>query len=562
MDNVNLRKGLSTFLVVSTLFFSCSESGNEEPVSERNQPPSNFSINVLDVQRESADLNWTKATDPEGSTVFYDLYLNDEKILDNTQELSYSFSNLDEASEYNGKVVASDPEGNEVTQSFSFTTLENGTPSAFFVQVDRGNHTYTRARWSESTDPEGTEVVYNITLDGNVLVEDHRDLEFLLPELKGLTTYNIVVTAIDGDGVSTTSELSWTTQAKVLESSIKFENQMELDEFGEKGYNQIEGDVYIGSNLNLTDIADLTPLSSISYIRGNLTVTRTSCQNLDGLENINDHWIFTEIKIVDNQELLNVDGLSGFVNPYYIYINFNNKLQNIEGLSNVTGTTKECTISSNDVLLDIRGLRNLKNTPKVEIAHNDQITDLSGLESLISVSQGVYIFQNERLESAKGLNNLKSGGFVIFDRNPNLKSVSDLKNLGSVQSFEIIQSPLLQSLDGLEYLKEVTNALRLSGNKALISLEGIEGVEFKSNSRNYYHFAIVDSPLITDLDPLANYSIPSGNINIRENTGLTDLCGITRLANDFNDEINDNLSIRDNAFNPSLQDIIDGNCSQ
>ncbi|SNY99932.1 hypothetical protein [Flagellimonas pacifica] len=562
MDSVNLKRGFELFLIASTLLLSCSDSGNEEPVSAKNQAPSSFTINISGVQQKSADLNWTKSTDPEGSTVFYDLFLDGEKLVDNTRELSYSFSNLNEASEYKGKVVASDPEGNEVSQEFGFTTLENGTPSAFNVQVDPGNHTYSRAKWTESKDPESSEVVYKVALNGSILVEDHRNLEFLLPELKGLTNYTLVVTASDEDGNSSSAELSWTTLTKVFENDIRFENQMELDEFGEKGYNRIEGDIYIGSNLNLTDINDLTPLSSISYIRGNLSVYRTRCQNLNGLENISDHWIFTEIKIVDNQELLNIDGLSGFVRPYYIYINYNSKLQNIDGLSNVTGTQKECTISANDGLVDIKGLRNLKYTPEVEISNNDKISDLSGLENLVSVTQGVYIFQNEQLVSAKGLDNLKIGGSVNFDRNPNLTSISDLTSLESVRSFEITGSPLLESLTGLENLREVTDALRLSGNKGLKSLEGIEKVEFKNNSRNYYHLAITDSPLITNLDPLINYSIPSGNINIRENTSLTDLCGITQLAIDFNDEIGDNFSIRDNLYNPSLQDIVDGNCSQ
>ena len=561
MDSVNLKVRFLTLLSTATLLLSCSDSESEEVVV-KNEAPSSFTVDVSNVQRASADISWNRATDPEGSTVFYDIFLEDEKVLDNTQELSYSFTDLEEAKEYKGKVVASDPEGNEVSEEFSFITLENGSPSMFTIEIDPGAHTFSRARWSEAIDPEGTEVVYTIIFNDSVLAEGHREEDFLLPELKGLTSYTILIIATDEDGKTTIAELGWTTLAKVFDNDIRFENQMELDEFGEKGYNRIEGDVYIGSNRNLTDITNLTPLSTISYIRGNLTVTRTACQNLDGLENIRDHWIFTEIKIVDNQELLNVDGLSGFVSPYYIYINFNSNLQNIEGLSNITGTTKECAISANASLENIRGLRNLRNTPKVEISQNNKITDLSGLESLVSVVEGVYILQNELLESAQGLNNLRTGGAVIFDRNPNLKSIVDLRSLESVQSFEITQSPLLQSLQGLENLNEVTLALRFSGNKALTSLEGIEQVQFKNNSRDYYYFAIVDSPLITNLDPLVNYSMASGNININENTNLIDLCGITKLATGFNDEISDNFSIRFNGYNPSLQDIIDGNCSQ
>ncbi|WP_461443598.1 fibronectin type III domain-containing protein [Maribacter sp.] len=552
---------MGAFVVMCVLLLSCSDS--EAPqIIERNDPPSSFVVNALNIQQRSVDLNWTRSIDPEESVVFYDVFLGNEKIIDNTRELSYSFENLLEGTEYTGKVVASDPEGNEVSQNFSFTTMDNGSPSAFSMQVHHVNHSYTKVTWTESVDPEGSKISYQIALDDSTLDEGIEEREFILPELMGLTTYSIRITATDEDGKTTTTEQSLTTQTKVFDNDMNFENQLELDEFAAKGYNRIEGDLYIGSTLNLTDITDLSALSTVTYLRGNLTITRTACQSLSGLENINDHWFFTEVKVFDNQELLDIDGLNGFVRPYYIYINNNSKLKNIEGLSNMTGAVKECTISGNDALTDIKGLRNLTDIPKIEISGNDRIIDLSGLESMVLASEGIYIYSNEQLRSVKGLDNFKTGGDINLDRNPNLQSISNLSSLESARSVKITASPLLTSLSGLEKLKEITLALQFFKNSGLTSLEGIANVEFKNNDRDFYYFSVRESPLITNLDPLQNYIIPSGNINITENANLSDFCGITKLATNFNDGIGDSFSIRFNAYDISRQDIVDGNCKQ
>lgn len=557
MESVNL-KTLLLFVFCIVFTISCST----EPEMETNKAPLNFEVTTENITATSANLKWTVSQDPEGSTVFYDVFLEDEKVIDNSRNLFFYFENLEEGKSYDGKVVASDPEGNTTIQNFSFTTLTNEGPSAFSLQINHVDHNYTKVTWSESVDPEGGMVVYEIALNGSVLAEGLEEREYLLPELKGLTTYNVTINATDINNKLTTAQKSFSTQLKVFDNDIRFDNQYEIDEFGTKGYNQIEGDIFIGSTINLTDINDLTPLETITYLRGNLTITRTQCQNLNGLEAISDHWFFTEIKIYDNQELLEINGLKGFVRPYYVYINTNPKLASIEGLSNMTGAVKEVTISGNDALINLEGLRNLSEIPNVQISGNDKLVDLTGLEKLVSVTEGIYIFQNEQLSSAKGLNNLKTGGAIYFDRNPNLQSISDLSNLEAVRSFEIVQSPLLSNLNGLENLTEVTLALRLIGNTGLTSLEGIENVEFKNNDRNFYYFSIVESPLITNLNPLQNYSIPSGNINFRENTNLSNFCGIDKLARDFNDDIGDSFSIRSNGYNPSRQDIIDGNCTQ
>ncbi len=538
------------------VLISCSDKPEDV-----NQSPSDFTVSVSEITSSSGKVTWSEAQDPEGATVFYDVFLEDEKVLDNTRNLEFDFMDLDEALQYEGQVVASDPEGNTNAKRFNFTTTNNNSPSSFSIDFQPFNFFFPRIRWSESVDPDGTLVTYKVEVNGTVLVDDLEDLEFLLPELKGLTSYIIKVTASDADGKMAVAEYNFNTPEKVLDNSLLFENQAELNEFSNKGYNRINGDLTIGSNINITDISDLSSLSSLVYLTGDLTIRKTNCQSLVGLENITGNGNFTEIEIVENQELINVEGLNGIVKTYRIYINSNPKLENINGLTNITSVTTEVTISGNESLLNLQGLQKLKDISRIEISYNPALTDLLGLESVNSANEGIYVFSNNMLASVKGLDNLTTVGALYFEENTRLSSVQDLGNLLSVRSLEINNCPLLPNLNGLESLSEVTLALRLTNNEALASLESISNVQFKNGNRDYYFLSLTDLPLITDLNPLENYSISNGNIIFRDNAMLNDFCGINKLANDFIDTIENNFSITGNRYNPSVLDIINGDCA-
>jgi len=66
--------------------------------------------------------------------------------------------------------------------------------------------------------------------------------------------------------------------------------------------------------------------------------------------------------------------------------------------------------------------------------------------------------------------------------------------------------------------------------------------------------------IVSNLDGLSNLtSVESPWIDIIGNTFLSNFCGLNELI--INGGYNGNLTTYDNAYNPSKQDIIDGNCS-
>jgi hypothetical protein len=102
---------------------NASESEPEpEPQPVANLAPNDFDINIVNVSSNDATINWTEATDPEEDDVTYNIYLNGNIISQNISELTYQFTELNELTNYSGKVVALDSNNNETFKTFSFTT--------------------------------------------------------------------------------------------------------------------------------------------------------------------------------------------------------------------------------------------------------------------------------------------------------------------------------------------------------------------------------------------------------------------------------------------------------
>jgi hypothetical protein len=127
-------------------------------------------------------------------------------------------------------------------------------------------------------------------------------------------------------------------------------SQADVYEFGQQGYNEVTGTLYIGSfNDNGqryfplstldTDITDLSPLNSIERIRGDFYILGNPLMTqLHGLENL---------KLVE--------GLT-------MAINLNESLTVISGLNNLESIGKVIYIGNNPALVNYCGLANLFET--------------------------------------------------------------------------------------------------------------------------------------------------------------------------------------------------------
>ncbi len=202
------------------------------------------------------------------------------------------------------------------------------------------------------------------------------------------------------------------------------------------------------------------------------------------------------------------------------------------------------------------GLDSLKYiSENLGIRYNDSLIDINGLNNLDSIGEDFTIWSNYYLENIDGLVNLKTiggnlwiGGFSI----KNLDSLANLESIGGGFSLSDIYN--LESIEGLNKLVTIGGDLRISIVYELNSLEGLNALQHIGGD------ILLVGIQIKDLDALENIQSVGGNIKIKKNYRLTDLCGLRPYLSTGN--FNNTYSVYDNGFNPTKQDIIDGNCAQ
>ena len=140
-----MKKFYSTLLIIF-LIIGCSKDDTINEIAEEeeeeiiNLAPNNFDIEIIDISSEGATINWNEAIDPENDTVTYDIYLNQELVIENISDLTYEFIDLEELTDYSGKIIAEDTENNQTEVTFSFQTEKYYLK--YLKKYDYGEYSY------------------------------------------------------------------------------------------------------------------------------------------------------------------------------------------------------------------------------------------------------------------------------------------------------------------------------------------------------------------------------------------------------------------------------------
>ncbi|SMD41915.1 hypothetical protein SAMN00777080_0449 [Aquiflexum balticum DSM 16537] len=109
------------------LFISCNSSivdGQIKDPKPENLAPEIFKVYIDSINYDQAHIRWELSNDPEGFKPKYHISLNEQFILKDTSGTSYVIENLDELTQYKGKVIAEDPQGMQTAVDFEFTTTK------------------------------------------------------------------------------------------------------------------------------------------------------------------------------------------------------------------------------------------------------------------------------------------------------------------------------------------------------------------------------------------------------------------------------------------------------
>ena len=378
-------------------------------------------------------------------------------------------------------------------------------------------------------------------------------------------------------------------EANIFVGEVNLKTQEEVDAFGANNYTEITESLYVGDwgiqdpgNLS---VIDLTPLSSLISIGENLAVGHNDALvTLAGLDNINS--INGFLRIIDNDVLNDITALINIQNEVEeLYIVYNNNLQTIDGLNNIVSVSTNLLIQANDSLENVDGLNNLTTVgEQFSITANYSLLNLDGFSHLTSVganSESAFMVANNfSLTNIDGLNNLTTlpNGFDINDC-PSLTNLDGFSNVTNCNGINISDCPALTNINGLNNITSTIFGLHIENNDLLVNLDPLINISpsvvsnlsilkndslinidvLESITSVTEQLFIWQNSSLVNLDGLYNINYVGYDLYVTLNSTLSDLCGLQTLLN--NNGLEGNYNVGGNAYNPSQQDIIDGNCS-
>jgi hypothetical protein len=337
--------------------------------------------------------------------------------------------------------------------------------------------------------------------------------------LKNLTSSNIGILIDQNGRVKDLSGLSFLTNPKVI-----YINEPEIQTLaGLQNVVSIEGNLVISS----TKIKDVEQLANLTAIGGSLRIwSNASLNNLRGLRNV------TEV-------------------GRKIDINYNDVLMTFEGLGKVKIINGDLIIANRNLLaldlaveeikgnLDVVGSESLRELNLFNLRGVDGSISLDGYQlkyagfNQLTVVHGDLLITGTSIEPAQGFINLEKvegdlyigGGRVTAD-------LSDLTNLQRVEGKLTIAGSTLSTLDGLASLEYIADDLVVHYNDHLTNLDGLSAVTFVGG----------------DL------------IRVHTNPLLRNYCGIVSLFQNGGTQAH--LFAAANGYNPTRQELVDGDCKR
>ncbi|KAA3625029.1 MAG: hypothetical protein DWP94_02060 [Flavobacterium sp.] len=441
--------------------------------------------------------------------------------------------------------------------SISDITSTSATVNGDVISSGGSNITSRGFVWGTSSNPDQGDNSVTIgngtgSFTGNLL------------NLQSGTTYFIRAFATNSNGTSYSGEQSFNTLNQncenVANGNVFLRNQQEVNQFGEMGYCEITGWLDI-SDVFGEPIVDLSPLSSVEKV-GLLRIIGT--EQLETLDGLNINTIEKDLEIAANEGLININALSAITSSINtVRIVNNNQLINIQGLSGLTNfvmvenESPLLHVAGNILMEDINGLQNVQifENGQIEIRNNFQLSNIDGLSSFPNTINSLTLYSNDNLSDLGGISHFTSlpGDLNLeYNNNSNLDDLSSLTSVGGNLRILFDGSDPV-SISGINNLSEVGGELEILSHPPLANIDALESL-VSVGSLTLYNINT-----LTNLNGLSNLVSIINDLYISDNDELTNLCGLTTLIT--NNGLGGTYYVQNNGYDPTEQDIIDGNCS-
>ena len=345
-------------------------------------------------------------------------------------------------------------------------------------------------------------------------------------------------------------------EENVYEGDLILRSQQEVNDFGSNNYAVIIGTLYIGDpeEGTTTDIIDLSPLQNLRTINGGLWIINNP--SLVSTVGLNIYYLNGKLIIAVNDILEKIEGFNTLTSVQELGLSLNAKLYNFSGLSQLTSIDGGLAIISCQKISNLDWLSNLTSFGgDLTIRNCNSLTNIDGLSNL-TTANGKYnyllITYNNSLTNLDGIRNLKTDIYRLeIKENSSLTSISGLQNTKMTTTLTIAGNPVLENLYGLESTTNISHEITISYNISLIDIQGLNNLQSAESMRFF------NNEILPNLNGLNNL-VSGRELDLRGNLELENFCA---LQNFFTVAPPPVYYVQNNAYNPTKQDIIDGNCS-
>jgi len=275
-------------------------------------------------------------------------------------------------------------------------------------------------------------------------------------------------------------------------------------------------------------VSDLSLLSSISFISGNLEISNNSV--LSSLTGFGSLEVLSSLFLSSNSALTSIDGIQSIQVNKDITISYHTLLEDLDELSYITTIGRNLTVRNNSLIDNLNGLQNVQLIQNnLSIFNNPLLSDCSGICTIVN---------NDAIGGNKNIYGNETGCDTYQE--VILRCVVP----GTCPSVDIIinsQAELDTFITAFQTCPIFEGSLSLNGT----SITDISGLNFLTEIQGSLTLENLDQ--ITSFDALENITSIGGNLNIRRNNLLTsfDSWTLSNLGGDldvFSNTLLDNLT--------------------
>jgi hypothetical protein len=451
------------------------------------------------------------------------------------------------------------------------------TPPCVMVEnltYSQTNETITLS-WNPCVDPNGEEVTYSIILYSSgydcylnaVFYNINEEVEttettYTFNDKLFFVKYWAVVTAKDpaGNTSEPTNVYFNSVPIGTYTGDIELNYQYEVDVFEDNQLDVLNGNIIIGQPCRdfgiyvSTPISDLSPLSGIKVINGDVILKSYGWHNFHNLEG------FEEVTKIGGKLRIEGENNRGFINDISQLSNLTelhgfqmigNSIPILEGFNNISQDFNSSFILENN--FNLTAISAFQNVPKIlgnfNVIGNSNLQSFSGFNQMNQFNGDVIISNNSNLNSFSGLNNINTANFFQIKHCEELININAFQNLNTTNYFEIGFSGL-ENVNMFQDLTQVANELTINNNQILQNTNGftnlgnigeritfinnnsLQNISFNSiqyDSSNPLYIYLVNNPSLTNISGFEDFNYLK-DIYLENNQNLSSLNTFQNLS--------------------------------